>query len=65
MAEISNFSTIEQKKTSSRSLSYKNFHKRQNDRKGRYSQGHFWENCKKVKIEVTGPKIVDLWKVFR
>ena len=66
MAEIFNFSIIEEKKTSSnRSLSYKKFHKRRNDRKGRYSDAHFCENCKKVKIEVTGPKKVDLWKVFR
>ena len=41
------------KKTSSISLSFKNFHKRRNDRKCRYSLAHFWENCKNVKIEVT------------
>ena len=31
------------KKTSSRSLSYKKVHKRQNDRKGPYTLAHFWE----------------------
>ena len=36
------------KKRVHRSLSYKNFYKRRNDRKGRYS-AHFWENCKKDK----------------
>ena len=36
-----------------------------NDRQGWYSLAHFWENCKKVKMEVTGPKKVDLCKVFR
>ena len=36
------------KKTSSRSLSYKNFHKRRNDQKGRYSLAHFLENFKKM-----------------
>ena len=34
------------KKTSYRSLSYNEFHKRQNNRKGRYTLAHFWENCK-------------------
>ena len=34
------------------------FHKRQNDRKGRYTMAPFRENWKKVKIEVTGPKKV-------
>ena len=46
-------------------LSYKKFHKRQNDRKGRYTLAHFLENCKKVKIEVTGPKKVNFLNVFR
>ena len=55
MAEIFTFSTIEEK-TSSRSLSYKKFHKRQNYRKGRYRLVHSWENCKKIRIEVRGPK---------
>ena len=36
MTEIFNFTTIEDKK-SSRSFSYKKFHKRQNDRKGQYT----------------------------
>ena len=43
MAEIFNFSSIEEKK-SSRSLSYKKSQKRQNYRKGQYSLAHFWEN---------------------
>ena len=37
-----------------KSSSYTKFHKRQNDRKGRYTMAHFWKNCKKVKNEVTG-----------
>ena len=41
-AEIYNFSIIEKKE----------FHKRQNDQKGQYAQAQFWENCKKVKVEV-------------
>ena len=49
MAEIFNFSAMKKK-------SIRNSHKRQNYRKGRYSLAHFLENCKKVKIEVTGPK---------
>ena len=64
MAKILTFQQLK-KKMSSRSLSQKNFHKRQNDRKGQFSMAHFLENCKKVKIEVTRPKKVDLWKVFR
>ena len=44
------------KKTSYRSLSYTKFQTGQNYCKGQYSLAHFWENCKKVKIEVTGPK---------
>ena len=55
MAEISNFSTIEEKKTSSRSLSYKHFHKRQNDWNGRYTWRIFEKTAKKL-IEVTDPK---------
>ena len=30
--------------------SYTKFHKRQNDRKGRYTMVHFWKNCKKLKM---------------
>ena len=56
MTEIFNFSTL--RKTSYRSLNYKEIHKRQNDLKGQYSMVHFQENCKKVKIEVTGPYII-------
>ena len=56
MMEMFKFTTIEEK-TSSRKLvlSYENFIK-DNDRKGQYTLAHFRENCKKVKIEVTGPK---------
>ena len=43
-------------KMSSRSLSYTKFHKRRNDQKGWNTMAHFLENCKKVKIEVPGPK---------
>ena len=50
-----NFTTIEEK-TSSRSLSYKKNQKKQNDRKGGYTLTHFLENCKKIKIEIKGPK---------
>ena len=39
----------------------KNCHKRQNDQKGRYTTAHTWENCKKVKIGVTGPKKVNFF----
>ena len=37
-----------------KSSSYTKSHKRQNDRKGRYTMANFWKNCKKVKNEVTG-----------
>ena len=47
------------KKTSSRSLSYKQFHKRYNDRKGRYTPANF---CNKVKIEVAGTFFLKLKK---
>ena len=36
-----------------------------NYRKGQYSLACFWENYKKVKIEVTGPKKLNFWKVYR
>ena len=41
------------KKTRYRSLSYKKFHKRQNDREG---QTLFWSNCKKFKLKSQDPK---------
>ena len=64
---ITEILTLQQlkKKTNFRGLSYKKFHKRQNDRKGLYTLAHFCENCKKVKIEVTGPKKVNFFNVFR
>ena len=34
------------------------FLKDKNYRKVRYKLAHFWENCKKVKIEDTGPQKV-------
>ena len=52
MAKIFNFYLTIEEKVSSRSLSFKKIHKRQNYRKGRYSLAH------QVKIEVTGPKKV-------
>ena len=61
MAEIFNFSTIEEK-TSSRSLSYKNFLKRRNDQKVDIVRHIFEKIAKKVKIEVTGPKKGELWR---
>ena len=59
MTEIFNLTTIKEK--SSRSLSYKKFHKRQNDWKGRYN---FGKTAKKLKIEVTGPKKVIFFLMF-
>ena len=61
---IFNFSVFgEEKKTSYRSLIHKKIHKRKNDRKGWYTQAYCLDNCKKVKIEVTGPFLV-LWLQF-
>ena len=53
------------KKTSNRSLSYKKFHKRQNDRNVRFSLAHFEKIEKKVKIEVTGPKKEQILEHFQ
>ena len=52
MTEILNFTTIEEKKQVLEVWDTKNFIK-------------FWENCKKVKIELTGPKKVIFLNVFR
>ena len=32
--------------------------------KDRYTMAHFWVNCKKVKIEVTGPKKAQFFFMF-
>ena len=46
----------------------KKFHKRLSDRMGRYSLAYFWENCKKVMIEVNflknAPICIDLSSNF-
>ena len=47
-----------------RSLRHKKIHKKQNDRKGRYSLAHFLEKFKKVKIVVKGPKKAQFLNVF-
>ena len=59
MAEIFNISTFKTKTNKKRVIEVwaeKKFIKRQNDWKGRLTLAHFGENCKKVKIEVAGPK---------
>ena len=47
-----------------KSSSYTKFHKRQNDRKGRYTIANFWKNWKKVKNEVTGTENRRIWLIY-
>ena len=47
-----------------KSSSYTKFHKRQNDRKGRYTMANFWKNWKKVKNEVTGTEKRRIWLIY-
>ena len=47
-----------------KSSSYTKFHKKQNDRKGRYTMANFWKNRKKVKNEVTGTEKRRIWLIY-
>ena len=49
---------------SSKSSSCTKFHKRQNDRKGRFTMAHFWKICKKVKNEITGTEKRRFWLIY-
>ena len=62
MTEILSFTTIEEKK---KVLATKKIPKRQNDQNGQNTLAQFSENCKKVKIEVKGPRKVIVLNVFR
>ena len=42
----------------------KKFHQTQNYRKGRYTQAHFWEICKKVQNEVTKTEKRSFWLIY-
>ena len=65
MIDLKMVETTIEEKMSPRSLSYKNFHKRRNYGRVNIDWRIFEKTAKKTKNEVTGPKKVNFWKVFR